>query len=79
MSFTVSHHALEKHLKKKIEGASVFKNKDTMMSSIRDCIDQPDYSSTYDERIHLEKCFNFSIGVKGYGNGKSYRIYFLKT
>ncbi len=45
-----------------------------MMSSIRDCIDQPDCSSMYDERIYLEKHFNFTIGFKGYGNGKSYRI-----
>ncbi len=62
MPFTVSSHALEKHLKKFFEGASVFKNKNTMMSSIRDCIDQPDCSSMYDERIYLEKHFNFTIG-----------------
>ncbi len=76
MSFTVSNHALEKHLlySEKFEGASVFKNKDTMMSSIRACIDQPDCSSKYDERIRLEKRFNFTIGFKGYGNGQSYRI-----
>jgi len=76
MAFTVSYHALEKHLYYPhfFQGASAFLNSETMMESIQACLDKPDTTMTDAQRTCLEKDFNVSIGFKGHGKGKSFRI-----
>ena len=74
MAFTVSHHALEKHLYYPdfFQGASAFFDSETMMESIQACLDKPDTITTDTQRTRLEKDFNFSIGFKGYGKGEKF-------
>mgnify|MGYP007096490782 CR=1 FL=1 len=76
MTFTVSYHALEKHLyyPDYFKGASTFFDGKTMMESIQACLDKPDTMTADAQRTRLEKDFNFSIGYKGYGKGESFRI-----
>jgi hypothetical protein len=76
MAFTVSYHALEKHLyyPDYFKGASAFFDSETMMESIQACLEKPDTSTTDAQRTRLEKDFNFSIGFKGYGKEESFRI-----
>ena len=70
-SFTISIHALEKHLDARNVHAPVFFNQYMMYESIKNCLNRLDVVKQYGKRFELIKRFTYDILLMGYTDRKT--------
>ena len=63
MKFSISKHALEKHLNFYSENASVFFNKRMMYMCVKQCLQQPDTLLNHGDSVEITKRFSFTVGL----------------
>lgn len=78
-TFSLSDHALEKHLDVNNLSASVFYSKGMMYSTIRQCLEQPDLKKRNGKRMELDKTFTYPIGMLPHTDLPSYKIKVIYT
>jgi hypothetical protein len=78
-TFTLSTHAVERHLDNKNVNASVFNNRRIMYHCVKQCLSSPDIKAKSGKRFDFTKSFPFYIGLSQIRMENTIRVVHTKT